>query len=155
MVEKVERKSMLIRESGRSTDFISPSFGHGCLYNCSYCYMKRHKPTGLNVATNTTDILDAMWNHHNKLGDKIPNQTHDEYWTYDISCNEDFVLHLKHHDWEKIFDFFRDTDLYASMATKYVNFKLLEYNPKNKVRVRMSLMPEEFRKMANMIVPEE
>mgnify|MGYP000512702237 CR=1 FL=1 len=46
-----------------------------------------------------------------------------------------------------IFDFFRDTDLYASMATKYVNFKLLEYNPKNKVRVRMSLMPEEFRKI--------
>lgn len=28
---------MLIRESGRSTDFISPSFGYGCLYNCSYC----------------------------------------------------------------------------------------------------------------------
>lgn len=37
MVEKVTRKSMLIRPSGRSTDFISPSFGHGCLYNCSYC----------------------------------------------------------------------------------------------------------------------
>ena len=28
---------MLIRPSGRSTDFISPSFGYGCLYNCSYC----------------------------------------------------------------------------------------------------------------------
>ena len=28
---------MIIRPSGRSTDFISPSFGHGCLYNCSYC----------------------------------------------------------------------------------------------------------------------
>lgn len=37
MLEKVIRKSMLIRPSGRSTDFISPSFGHGCLYNCSYC----------------------------------------------------------------------------------------------------------------------
>jgi len=37
VVEKVTRKSMVIRPSGRSTDFISPSFGHGCLYNCSYC----------------------------------------------------------------------------------------------------------------------
>ena len=145
MIQKVERKSMLIRESGRSTDFISPSFGHGCLYNCSYCYMKRHKPEGLSVATNTSDILDAMWNHRQKLGDKPANQTHPDYWTYDISCNEDFVLHLKHHDWKKIFDFFKDTDLYASMATKYVNEKLLEYNPNNKVRIRMSLMPEEFR----------
>ena len=37
MVTQVTRKSMVIRPSGRSTDFISPSFGHGCLYNCSYC----------------------------------------------------------------------------------------------------------------------
>ena len=37
MIEKVTRKSMIIRPSGRSTDFISPSFGHGCLYNCTYC----------------------------------------------------------------------------------------------------------------------
>lgn len=37
MIEKVKRKSMVIRPSGRSTDYISPSFGHGCLYDCSYC----------------------------------------------------------------------------------------------------------------------
>jgi hypothetical protein len=37
MLKQVTRKSMIIRPSGRSTDFISPSFGHGCLYNCSYC----------------------------------------------------------------------------------------------------------------------
>jgi intein/homing endonuclease len=36
-MKKINRKSMLIRESGRSTDFISPSFGHGCLFNCTYC----------------------------------------------------------------------------------------------------------------------
>jgi len=35
VVEEVVRKSMIIRPSGRSTDFIAPSFGHGCLYNCS------------------------------------------------------------------------------------------------------------------------
>ena len=32
-VERVTRKSMIIRPSGRSTDYIAPSFGHGCLYN--------------------------------------------------------------------------------------------------------------------------
>jgi len=37
LVTEVTRKSMLIRPSGRSTDFISPSFGHGCLYQCAYC----------------------------------------------------------------------------------------------------------------------
>jgi DNA repair photolyase len=47
MIDKVIRKSMLIRESGRSSDYITPSFGHGCLLNCSYCYMKRNKPEGL------------------------------------------------------------------------------------------------------------
>ena len=56
-MEQVIRKSMLIRESGRSTDFISPSFGHGCLFNCTYCYMKRHKPEGLDIAKNTSEIL--------------------------------------------------------------------------------------------------
>lgn len=147
MVEKVERKSMVIRKSGRSTDFISPSFGHGCLYNCTYCYMKRHKPSGLSIATNTADILDALWNHHDNLGDKVPNQTHSKFWTYDISCNEDFALHLKYHDWKTIFSFFRDTDLFGSFATKYVNTKLLEFEPHDKVRIRMSLMPEKFRQI--------
>ena len=34
---KVTRRQLKITESGRSTDFIAPSFGHGCLFNCSYC----------------------------------------------------------------------------------------------------------------------
>ncbi len=50
MITEVTRKTFTIRESGRSTDFITPSFGHGCLYDCSYCYMKRHKPDGLTIA---------------------------------------------------------------------------------------------------------
>jgi pyruvate-formate lyase-activating enzyme len=37
MIKEIDRKSMVIRPSGRSTDFISPSFGHGCLFECSYC----------------------------------------------------------------------------------------------------------------------
>jgi len=77
---------MEIRESGRSTDFISPSFGFGCLINCSYCYMKRHTGNNdLSVATNNGDILTAINNHAMWLPVKEPNQTDSKYWTYDIS----------------------------------------------------------------------
>lgn len=144
-VEKVIRKTMTIRPSGRSTDFISPSFGHGCLYNCSYCYMKRHKAEGLNIAKNTGDILTEINNHAWFATVDKPNQTHPSLITYDISCNEDFALHAKHHDWKRIFDFFKDHQLaMGSFATKYVNKDLLEYNPEGKVRVRFSLMPPKY-----------
>lgn len=150
MIDFVERKSMKIRESGRSTDFITPSFGHGCLYNCTYCYMKRHKPEGLSIANNPEKILQAIVKHYQGLPKKYPNysnQTDEEFWTYDISCNEDFILHLKHHDWKFIFDFFTlSNKVKGSLATKYVNKKLLSYNSFNKIRIRMSLMPEEYRR---------
>ena len=143
MINKVTRKSMLIRPSGRSTDFISPSFGYGCLYNCSYCYMKRHKDKGLTIATNTGDILTAINNHAFFTPVDKPNQTHAEYTTYDISCNEDFALHAKHHQWEKIFQFFRDHPIaMGSFATKYVNPNLTSFDPQGKMRIRFSLMPQ-------------
>ena len=145
LIETVTRKSMVIRPSGRSTDYISPSFGHGCLYNCAYCYMKRHKPTGLDIATNTGDILTAI-DHHCWFADaEKPNQTHAEFITYDISCNEDFALHAKHHDWRRIFDFFKShPKAMGSFATKYVNEDLLDYNPEGKIRIRFSLMPDKY-----------
>ena len=147
LVEKVTRKTFKIRPSGRSTDFISPSFGHGCLYNCGYCYMKRHKPEGLSIATNTMDILTEI-NSHVWFADlEKPNQT-GEFITYDISCNEDFALHAKYHDWETIFQFFKDHPLaMGSFATKYVNKELLKFDPHEKIRIRFSLMPEEYRQV--------
>lgn len=53
LIQKVTRKTMTIRPSGRSTDFISPSFGFGCVYNCSYCVTLDTlitTPTGLKKA---------------------------------------------------------------------------------------------------------
>ena len=151
MIEKVTRKTFTIRESGRSTDFISPSFGHGCLYNCSYCYMKRHKDKGLSIATNTGDILTAVNNHAYFTPVEKPNQTHPEFTTYDISCNEDFALHAKYHQWERIFEFFRDHPVaMGSFATKYVNPDLTTFDPQGKVRIRFSLMPQ---RMSNIHEP--
>ena len=136
MIEIVNRKSLKIRPSGRSSDFISPSFGWGCLYDCSYCYMKRHKPKGLSVAKNTHQILTEINTHAVFATQDIikPNQTHSKYITYDISCNEDFALHAKYHDWKEIFNFFKaHDDILGTFATKYVNKTLLEFNPKEKI----------------------
>ena len=142
-ITKDTRKTFKIRPSGRSTDFISPSFGYGCLYNCSYCYMKRHKHQGLSVAVNTGDILTSINNHAYFTPVEKPNQTHAKFTTYDISCNEDFALHAKYHQWEKIFEFFRDHPVaMGSFATKYVNPDLTTFDPQGKIRIRFSLMPQ-------------
>ena len=143
LIKKINRKSMLIRPSGRSTDFISPSFGYGCLYDCSYCYMKRHKPKGLDIAENIQDILTAVNNHAYFTPVDKPNQTHPVLTTYDISCNEDFALHAKFYDWQKIFEFFKNHPLaMGSFATKYVNPDFISYDPNKKIRIRYSLMPQ-------------
>ena len=143
LIKEINRNSMIIRPSGRSTDFISPSFGYGCLYNCSYCYMKRHKPQGLDIAKNTMNILTEINNHCMFAEIDKPNQTHNSYTTYDISCNEDFALHAKYHEWETIFDFFKEHPVaMGSFATKYVNVDLLNYDPQGKIRIRFSLMPQ-------------
>jgi spore photoproduct lyase len=143
MIKPITRKSMIIRESNRSSDFISPSFGFGCLLECTYCYMKRHRPKGLQYATNTNQILDEINSHALFTSVEKPNQTHRHYITYDISCNEDFALHSKYYDWQNIFGFFKDHNkAMATLATKIIPNNFLEYNPNEKVRIRFSMMPQ-------------
>ena len=103
MIKKITRKSMKIRYSGRSSDYITPSLGYGCLYKCAYCYMRRNVPNGVSIATNVTEILDVIDEHHKKQNVLKPNQTHEELVTYDISCNEDITLHSKHYPMKEIF----------------------------------------------------
>ena len=145
MIKQVTRKSMVIRPSGRSTDFLTPTIIMGCAYQCSYCYCKRHKTEGVDVASNLNDILTAV-DHHAWFAEvEKPNQTHPEFITYDIGCNSDMALHAKHYDWRKLFDFFKNHPrAMGSFATKYVNEKLLEYNPEGKIRIRFSLMPVQY-----------
>lgn len=136
---------MLIRPSGRSTDFISPSFINECAFNCSYCYVKRHNAEFITIAKNHGDILTAINNHAWFTEVDKPNQTHEEYITYDIGCNSDIALHAKQLEWERIFEFFRDHPVaFGSFATKYVNPTLLTFNPEGKVRIRFSLMPQDY-----------
>ena len=120
------------------------------------CYMKRHKPQGLDVAKNIGDILTAINNHVYFLADVIkPNQTDPEFITYDISCNEDFALHSKFYDWKKIFQFFVDHPVAkASFATKVIPINLLDFDPKGKVRIRFSLMPQATKELLEPNTPD-
>lgn len=113
------------------------------------CYMKRHKPKGLSIATNIGDILTVINNHaYFESTVSKPNQTHNKFITYDISCNEDFALHYRYYDWKRIFNFFKEhPTAMATLATKTVPNKFIEFNPERKVRIRFSLMPENIRQI--------
>ena len=151
LVKPVTRKTFKIRPSGRSSDFISPSFGYGCLLECAYCYMKRHKPKGLDYATNINPILDEINNHCMFAVVDKPNQTDPKYITYDIACNEDFAFHSKFYNWQKIFQFFVEhPKAKATFATKVIPEEFLEFNPQEKVRIRFSLMPQ---RIASILEP--
>jgi spore photoproduct lyase len=145
IVEKSIRKSLEIKYSGRSTDFLTPTIIFGCGFQCLYCYCKRHKVDGVNIASNLGDILTEVNNHaYFTIVDK-PNQTHPEYTTYDLGCNSDMALHAKHYDWVRTFEFFKNhPKAMGSFATKYVNTKFLDYNPEGKIRIRFSLMPQSY-----------
>jgi spore photoproduct lyase len=140
-----KRKNLIIRPSGRSTDFLTPTIIMGCGFQCSYCYCKRYKTEGVDVATNINDILTEI-DHHVWFADvEKPNQTHPEFISYDLGCNSDMALHAKHYDWRKVFDFFKNhPKAMGSFATKYVNEDLLTYNPEGKIRIRFSLMPQKY-----------
>jgi spore photoproduct lyase len=142
----IERKALNITESGRSTDYITPSFIFGCGFECAYCYCKRHVNDGVSIASNVGQLLDKINSHVHFYADVIkPNQTHPEYITYDIGCNSDMALHLKHWNWSAVFDYFRNhPTAMGSFATKYVNENLLAYNPAGKIRIRFSLMPQKY-----------
>jgi spore photoproduct lyase len=146
-----KRKNLIIRPSGRSTDFLTPTIIMGCGFQCSYCYCKRYKTEGVDVATNINDILTEI-DHHVWFADvEKPNKTHPEFVSYDLGCNSDMALHAKHYDWRKVFDFFKNhPKAMGSFATKYVNEDLLTYNPEGKIRIRFSLMPEKY---ANKLEP--
>lgn len=149
--KKVFRKAVDIKESGRSSDFITPSFIYECGLNCSYCYVKRHGAEFITIAKNVGDLLTAVNNHVTWLPEKEPNQTHNIYYTYDIGCNSDIGLHRKQIDWQYIFDFFKGHDrAMATFATKVIPIDFLHYNPEGKVRIRFSLMPQ---KISSILEP--
>ena len=147
-------KTLVCKESGRSSDFISPSLANGCLGACAYCYVDRNKPVNpITLFTNTEEILAAVDKHVQKqVWPKVPNQTHPLYYTYDIGCNSDVSVDATISDNVKVaVDFYRQhPKAFATFATKFVNPDLLTYDPQNKVRIRFSLLPHKVSKLVDV-----
>lgn len=147
-------KSLKIRDNGRSADFIAPSLANGCYGACAYCYVDRHKVVNpVTLFTNTEEILQAVDQHSRKQPwPKAPNQTHRQWYTYDMGCNADISAdaHLSDHV-EQTVDFFRQHPrTMGTFATKFVNEDLLKLRPEGKMRVRFSLMPPAISKLTEV-----
>lgn len=137
-------KSINVRYSGRSSDYLFPTIVQGCTGRCTYCYAARHSENfrrELLISHNIDEILDKVSNYNCDINK--PNQTHSKYITWDIGCNSDVSVDMNYYNYEKIFNYFKysSRDL-GTFATKFTNHKLLEYNPNRKIRVRLSLMPD-------------
>ncbi|AKD05020.1 spore photoproduct lyase family protein [Pontibacter korlensis] len=147
-------KTLVCRESGRSSDFISPSLANGCLGACAYCYVDRNKPVNpITLFTNTEEILAAVDKHVQKQAwPKVPNQTHTHYYTYDIGCNSDVSVDASISDSvETTVKFFRNhPKAFATFATKFVNQEMLAYDPQGKTRIRYSLLPHRVSKLVDV-----
>lgn len=148
VIDYKERKTNLIRPNGRSADFTTPNFVLNCPMLCSYCYAHRHNESSdISVATNIDSMLNNILLHRNKQGFKFPNQCDKQYWIYDIGCNTDISKVAKHFDWEKVFNFAINNDLKFTFATKWFNKDFLKLNPRKKVRIRLSLLPDKMVKI--------
>lgn len=138
-----------IRENGRSSDFVTPNFIYGCAGGCrdSYCYVMRYQYDNINVYTNVDEILNEIIFHKLSLDKKTPNQVDSIYWTYDIGCSTDILLHWKDYCWFHVFDRLVDQECKITFATKYTNPAILKYSGSELTRIRVSLMPERIRQV--------
>ncbi|WP_347158710.1 spore photoproduct lyase family protein [Pontibacter chitinilyticus] len=147
-------KTLVCRESGRSSDFIASSLANGCLGACAYCYVDRNKAVNpITLFTNTEEILLAVDKHVQKQAwPKVPNQTHAQYYTYDIGCNSDASVDAAISDSvHSAVDFFREhPKAFATFATKFVNEEMLTYDPHGKTRIRFSLLPHKVSKLVDV-----
>lgn len=149
------KSGMTFQKNGRSTDFIPPSISNGCAMACTYCYVARRKGYANPVTTfvNINQIETSILKHAKNQGAKLtPNQCDPKYWTYDIGCNNDVSVDSLISDNVKdlVYLFKKIPNAKATFATKYVNRKMLDYDPQRKSRIRFSLMPPHIAKLVDV-----
>lgn len=147
-------KNQSCRVSGRSADYMAPSFANGCTGACAYCYVARHKPEGnpITAYVNADACFREILNHNRKLVPKKANQTDAIYHTYDIGCNSDIsVDSYVNPDILEYMEYFtsRDTPK-LTFATKFFNEEMLNLRPQRKIRVRYTLMPKNIAKTVDV-----
>ena len=123
--------------------------------SCSYCYVPRQKGYANPITTfvNIEQMLGYLRRHAGRQGVKTkPDQVDPNYWVYDIGCNSDCAVDALICD--NVYDLmrlFRDLpNAKTSFATKFVNRELLNFDPKRKTRIRLSLMPQPMAKIVDV-----
>ena len=148
-------KSPRCRPNGRSSDFIAPSQANGCAMSCAYCYVPRRKgfANPITAFVNTERILGTLERHIGRQGVKAtPNQCDPSLWVYDIGENSDCSVDaLISDNVRDLVTFFAgQPTAKATFATKFVNRELLDLEPRERTRVRFSLMPRETSKLLDV-----
>ena len=147
-------KTLDIKPSGRSSDYIAPSLANGCFGGCTYCYVDRHKKINpITIFTNVDEMMAKIDKHVQALPwPKASNQTDPTYYTYDMGCNSDIAI-----DYDispgiaDVFKFYTNhPKAKATFATKFVNRNMLDLNPQRKLRIRFSLMPAEVSRLVDV-----
>ena len=149
------KKSLSLRPNGRSSDFIAPSHSNGCAMACAYCYVPRRKGFANPITTfvNIERICAAIARHVARQGPKtVPNQCDPEAWVYDIGENGDCAVDaMISGNVRDLVELFRDLPTAkASFATKRVNRDLLDYDPRGRTRLRVSLMPHDIARLVDV-----
>ena len=142
------KKSLTARPNGRSANWIAPSTANGCAMACAYCYVPRQKgyANPITVFTNIDKITGYLRRHVARQGVKTePDQCDPSAWVYDIGENSDCSVDALVSDnvADLVATFAELPTAKASFATKYVNRRLLELDPRGRTRVRFSLMPDD------------
>ena len=134
--------------SGRSSDYIAPSFVTNCSSVCVYCYAHRR---GFEIKVQDINNVISQIDDY-QLDRKIikPNQTHDNFITWDIGCDSDISRDYIDYpeEVEQLLHYFTSHPSYfGTFATKTMNRKILNFNAQNKIRMRISLMPHKISKI--------
>ncbi|MCW2700165.1 MAG: Radical domain protein [Blastococcus sp.] len=141
------KKSLSARPNDRSANWIAPSTANGCAMACAYCYVPRRKgyANPITVFTNIEQITGYLRRHVARQGPKTqPDECDPASWVYDIGENSDCSVDaLVSDNVADLVALFRGLPTAkASFATKYVNPRLLDLDPRGRTRIRFSLMPD-------------
>jgi spore photoproduct lyase family protein len=142
------KKSLTARPNGRSANWIAPSTANGCAMACAYCYVPRQKgyANPITVFTNIEQITGYLRRHVARQGPKTePDQCDPDAWVYDLGENSDCSVDALVSDnvADLVATFAELPTAKASFATKYVNRQLLGLDPRGRIRIRFSVMPED------------
>jgi spore photoproduct lyase len=153
VIKYQQTKTIDCKPNSRSSHITSGNFILGCrssnnnYAHCAYCYVERWNRKAVYVNTNIDDILEScnQW-VLDKQFPPIPSQVGNDFYYVDIACDTDLLKYSNIFNWKYVFDYFKEhPKLAATLATKFVNTKILDYNADKKVRIRVSLLPEYLR----------